>query len=59
MEWIFDGIGTALISAIVGLVVGGVAGYKLALKANIKQKQHAGNYSTQSQIGNIVENGNK
>lgn len=59
MEWIFNGIGTALISAIVGLVVGGAAGYKLGLKANIKQKQHAGNYSTQSQIGNIVENGNK
>ena len=59
MEWIFSGIGTSVVSAIIGLVVGGAAGYKLGLKTKIKQKQHAGNYSTQSQIGNIVENGNK
>ena len=59
MEWIFSGIGTSLVSAIIGLVIGSSVGYKVGLKTRIKQKQQAGDNSTQSQIGNIVVNGNK
>lgn len=59
MEWIFSGIGTSLVSAIIGLAVGGSVGYKIGLKTRIKQKQQAGDNSNQSQIGNIVVNGNK
>ncbi|MGO5016562.1 hypothetical protein ACTQ1W_07545 [Segatella copri] len=59
MEWIFSGIGTSLVSAIIGLVIGGSVGYKVGLKTRIKQKQQAGDNSNQSQIGNIVVNGNK
>ena len=44
MEWIFDGIGTALISGFIGLFVGGYAGYKVGIKkADVKQKQKAKN----------------
>lgn len=59
MEWIFSGIGTSLVSAIIGLVIGSSVGYKVGLKTRIKQKQQAGDNSSQSQIGNIVVNGNK
>ena len=31
MEWIFDGIGTAIITLILGLLVGGTVGYKKVL----------------------------
>ena len=60
MEWIFDGIGTALIAGAIGLVTGGCMGYKIGVRSNIKQKQKAKANSTQIQIGqNIVNNGNK
>lgn len=59
MEWIFSGIGTSLVSAIIGLVIGSSVGYKVGLKTRIKQKQQTGDNSSQSQIGNIVVNGNK
>lgn len=29
MEWIFDGIGTAIITLILGSLVGGTVGYKI------------------------------
>jgi hypothetical protein len=58
MEWIFDGIGTALISGFIGLFVGGYAGYKVGIKkADVKQKQKAKNNSTQIQIG--INDGSK
>ena len=62
MEWIFDGIGTALIAGAIGLVTGGCIGYKIGVRSNIKQKQKqkAKANSTQIQIGqNIVNNGNQ
>lgn len=50
---IFDGIGTAIITFVLGLLFGGTAGYKIAIKKNLKQKQKAGDHSTQAQIGEI------
>ncbi len=57
MEWIFDGIGTAIVSGIVGLLLGGVAGYRIGIINSIKQKQKGGDNSNQSQIG--INNGYK
>ena len=52
MEWIFDGIGTAIITLIVGLLTGGAVGYKIRINKNtVKQKQKAGDNSSQIQIG--------
>ena len=52
MEWIFDGIGTAIITLIVGLLTGGAVGYKIGINTNtVKQKQKAGDNSSQIQIG--------
>lgn len=50
-SWIFDGIGTTIISGIVGLIIGGTAGYKIGVKKSISQKQKAGKNSSQIQIG--------
>lgn len=52
MEWIFDGIGTAILSSLVSLLVGGGIGYRVAINKNkVKQKQKAGDYASQIQIG--------
>lgn len=54
MEWIFDGIGTAIVTFILGLFAGGGIGYKIAVnKKSIKQRQKAGHNSSQIQIGDI------
>ena len=59
MEWFFDGLGTELISMIVGLFLGagagGIAGYKIGInKSVIKQNQKAGTDSKQKQLGKSV-----
>lgn len=59
LEWIFDGIGTELISLIIGAVLGGTAGYKIGSKNKIKQKQKAGDDSEQIQIGSVNYNGDQ
>lgn len=52
LQWVFDGIGTAIITFALGLLVGGGAGYKIAIrKKSIKQNQKAGDNSKQTQIG--------
>jgi len=57
ISWIFDGIGTQIISVIVGLIIGGAGGgfvgYRIGSKNKIKQNQKAGNNSDQVQIGNV------
>ena len=55
MEWIFDGIGTEIMSLIVGLAVGGFAGYKIGIKHTSKQKQVADDSSKQRQELHIDE----
>lgn len=49
LKWFFDGIGTELISLIIGLVGGGAAGYYVAIKRKGKQVQKAGRNSRQHQ----------
>ena len=56
MEWIFDGIGTEIISAIIGLVIGGLGGYKIGIRNRNKQIQKSGNNSNLFQIGSITNN---
>ena len=56
MEWFFDGLGTELISVIIGIifgaVTGGTIGYKIGVnKHSVKQEQKAGTASKQRQIG--------
>lgn len=57
IKWIFDGVGTEIISLIIGLLTGAGVGYRIGIKSSVKQKQIAGNNSSQIQIGN--EHGNK
>ena len=58
MEWIFSGIGTAIVTFILGLIFGGGIGYRVAInKKKIKQSQKAGRQSSQIQIGSV--DGNK
>ena len=48
LQWIFDGIGTAIISGILGLIFGGFVGFRIGVKkGTIKQKQVAGNDASQ------------
>ena len=52
MEWIFDGIGTTILSSLVSLLVGGGIGYRVGINKNkVKQKQKAGDHASQIQIG--------
>ena len=51
MEWFFDGLGTSLITLVIGLVTGGAVGYKIGIKNTINQKQSAGDNSNQTQVG--------
>lgn len=41
LQWIFDGIGTTIVSLLIGLIFGGISGYKFAIKKNSVQKQFA------------------
>ena len=59
IEWIFSGIGTSLLSGIIGFLLGGVTGYSVGIHNKIKQKQKAGDNSSQSQTGQIINNGNQ
>lgn len=58
MEWVFDGIGTELISLFVGCLTGGVIGYKIGIKNKISQHQDGRDNANQVQIGSVVNNGN-
>ncbi len=53
MDWIFSGLGTAILTLIVGFLTGGAVGYKVGInkKTKIKQKQKAKDNATQIQIG--------
>ncbi|MFZ2285065.1 MAG: hypothetical protein WAV86_14425 [Lutibacter sp.] len=53
MEWFFDGLGTAIITLIFGLLSGGAIGYRIGTKKTnkINQKQTAKNNASQIQFG--------
>lgn len=56
-QWLFDGIGTEIISIIVSLIVGliggGIIGYRIGIKNKTKQNQKAKDNANQVQIGNV------
>ena len=52
-QWVFDGIGTEIISLVIGLIAGGAAGYKIGVRNRIKQSQKAGDHANQSQVGGV------
>lgn len=58
MEWIFDGIGTAIVSGLIGMGIGGGIGYYTGMRVTIKQKQKARDNAQQSQIGQINDGNN-
>lgn len=58
MEWIFDGIGTELISLLVGGFAGGIIGYRVGIKNKISQHQKGRDNASQVQIGSVIKNGN-
>jgi len=59
VKWFFDGLGTEIISVIIGVVGGGLIGYRIG-KRKIKfiQTQGAGSGSEQYQKGNLVSKSN-
>ena len=48
-QWTFDGWGTAFLSCLITILIGGV-GFMLVRNTKIKQKQKAGNNSKQKQV---------
>jgi len=59
LNWVFEGIGTELLSLIAGLFFGGVIGYKIGIHNKVKQTQKAGSNSNQTQIGSINYGSNR
>lgn len=67
MEWfieLINTIGAEIVSAMIGLILGGFSGtaigYRIANKSKVKQIQKAGDSANQSQIGNVtINNGGK
>ena len=56
MDWFFDGLGTMLISALLGGVVGGGVGSLITIRviskrSRVAQRQRAGDNASQVQIG--------
>ena len=53
MEWFFSGLGTAIVTLIVGFLTGGAVGYRVGIKKKntTKQKQKARDNASQIQIG--------
>lgn len=59
IEWIFSGIGTQIITFLVGTITGGFCGYKIGIHKKTNQSQKAGDNSSQIQIGSINYGSNK
>ncbi len=48
-EWIFSGIGTTILSGIVGVIIGGIGEYQIDIDNKGKQRQKAGDDAKQQQ----------
>ena len=51
VSWFFDGLGTEIISLIIGAITGGLIGFAAGRKSHMSQKQNAGNGAEQTQKG--------
>ena len=49
IQWIFSGIGTQILSAVGGFIIGGLIGYRIRDRRIGKQKQKGGKHSNQRQ----------
>lgn len=49
LQWVFDGIGTELLSLVIGVAAGGIAGYKIGIRKEGKQDQKAKSKAKQRQ----------
>ena len=58
MEWIFDGIGTEIISLLIGLAGGGAIGYRIGIRNKNSQHQKGRYQEKQVQLANIIKDGN-
>ena len=56
IEWIFDGIGSTIVSFVLGLIFGSVGGIKI--HETIRQKQSAKNNANQTQVGSVFDGEN-
>ena len=57
LQWIFDGIGTEIISIILGAIIGGTVGYKIGSKSKQNQKFASNSKQTQNSVnigGNVL-----
>ena len=52
-SWVFEGIGTSIISAFFGLVLGGIGGFVIGRKTKSKQIQKAKNNAKQWQAVDV------
>lgn len=58
IKWVFDGIGTELLTGIIGLLVGGVGGFALGRRTKSRQTQNAEDSAKQKQSFKI-DNGDE
>lgn len=59
VKWFFDGLGTEIISVIIGVIGGGLVGYRIGKrKSKFIQTQEAGSGSEQHQEGKLVSKSN-
>lgn len=58
-EWFFDGIGTEIVMLVIGLISGGLAGYRIGIRRNSVQKQRAEDGAKQAQRINITDENSK
>lgn len=59
MEWFFEGLGTSIITLILGLITGGAIGYRIGIKKKhiVRQKQKANDNASQIQVGKDINGG--
>ncbi len=55
IEWIFSGIGTQILSLIIGAIGGGIIGYRVGMRKTGAQKQTAKEGATQRQEMEIID----
>jgi len=51
MEWFFSDLGTTIIGLIIGIISGGIVGYRIGIKKSNRQVQKSRDHVTQIQIG--------